>query len=87
MYIIAHLSGVFKVGLNESDLLELARPDTEKHKLKISRRDIAYAAVTRATGGTTVSGTMILAAAAGIHFFATGGMSSYIHCQQLCVIV
>ena len=82
---------MFKVGLNESDLLELARPDTEKHKLKVSRRDMAYAAVTRATGGTTVSGTMILAEAAGIDFFATGGMNPYLYASTclvvLCVIV
>lgn len=75
---IAVLDGVFKVGLNESELLTLAKPqdpDKEKRvKLKISRKDLAYAHMARMDGGTTVSATMILANLAGIQFFATGGI-------------
>jgi pseudouridine-5'-phosphate glycosidase len=42
--------------------------------LKLSRRDIAYAVAMRRDGATTVAATMALAAAAGVHVFATGGI-------------
>ncbi len=43
-------------------------------RLKVSRRDIAGAITKRLDGGTTVSGTMTIAALAGIKVFATGGI-------------
>ena len=42
--------------------------------MKISRRDFATAAVKKASGGTTVAGTMFAAHQVGIQVFATGGI-------------
>ncbi|HMO55889.1 MAG TPA: pseudouridine-5'-phosphate glycosidase [Roseiflexaceae bacterium] len=42
--------------------------------LKLSRRDIAYAVAQQRHGATTVAATMALAALAGVHVFATGGI-------------
>lgn len=42
--------------------------------LKVASRDFAVAMATRATGGTTVSATCEMAAAAGIRVFSTGGI-------------
>ena len=42
--------------------------------MKLSRADLAFAAATGATGGTTVAATMMVAHAAGIAVFATGGI-------------
>ncbi|MBK9940259.1 MAG: pseudouridine-5'-phosphate glycosidase [Kouleothrix sp.] len=42
--------------------------------LKLSRRDIGYAAARGRDGATTVAATMALAAAAGVQVFATGGI-------------
>ena len=41
---------------------------------KLSRRDLAIAVAQGADGATTVAATMYIAAAAGIHVFATGGI-------------
>src|SRR5690606_23173204 len=41
---------------------------------KCSRRDLALAVALREDGATTVAGTMIVAAMAGIRVFATGGI-------------
>jgi pseudouridylate synthase len=41
---------------------------------KVSRRDLPAVIARRAHGATTVSATMLLAAAAGIHVFVTGGI-------------
>jgi pseudouridine-5'-phosphate glycosidase len=41
---------------------------------KIAERDLAVAVATRASGGTTVAGTLAVMARAGIHVMATGGI-------------
>lgn len=43
------------------------------HPIKTSRRDFAYVVSNKLNGGTTVSGTLIVAGKAGIPIFATGG--------------
>lgn len=67
---IAVLNGRIRVGLAEAEIEELARHST----MKISRRDFAAAIVEKASGGTTVAGTMFVAQQAGIKVFATGGI-------------
>lgn len=42
--------------------------------MKVSRRDFAAAVVKKASGGTTVAGTMFAADKVGIRVFATGGI-------------
>ncbi|KAB8263776.1 Indigoidine synthase A like protein-domain-containing protein [Aspergillus pseudonomiae] len=76
---IGILNGVAKVGLNAEELIELASTAESKNALKVSRRDLGYIcglglAGKRLHGGTTVSGTMILAHLAGIKVFGTGGL-------------
>jgi pseudouridine-5'-phosphate glycosidase len=68
----AVIQGVAKVGLSDADLECLANGSVEV--MKASRRDMAYALSTGSTAGTTVAGTMMLAHAAGIKVFATGGI-------------
>jgi len=67
----AIIEGRLCVGLSETQLMTLAQ---EKGVLKVARRDIAFACFKKLSGGTTVSATMMLAAAAGIKVFATGGI-------------
>lgn len=65
------VGGALVVGLDDLDrvkLVEHRSPD------KVSRANLAFALATGATGGTTVSATLIAAAAAGIRLFATGGI-------------
>lgn len=76
---IGIIDGVARVGLSAEELVRLAGSFGKKETLKISRRDLAFACGLgspgrRYNGGTTISGTMILAAAAGIKVFATGGL-------------
>lgn len=61
---------MIRVGLDPHEIEELARP--EQNKIKISRRDFPYAISQKLSGGTTVSGTMIIAHKAGIPIFVTG---------------
>lgn len=68
---IALLDGCVKVGLDPS---EIERLGTDKTAVKVGRRDIARALVTKAVGGTTVSATATMAGWAGIRVFATGGI-------------
>jgi pseudouridylate synthase len=70
---IAILQGVVQVGLTEEQLAYLAErpPGTVR---KCSRRDLPLAVARAEDGGTTVAGTMLLAHAAGIEVFATGGI-------------
>jgi len=67
--------GVFKgkviVGLSHKEIEQLSQ---DKGAKKISRRDMAPAVAQKASGGTTVSATMIAAHLAGIRVFATGGI-------------
>lgn len=67
---IAVFDGKICVGLNEDQLTKLA---SEKC-MKLSRRDLPYALAQQLNGATTVSATMIGAALANIHMFATGGI-------------
>ncbi|KAH8434790.1 pseudouridine-5'-phosphate glycosidase/carbohydrate kinase family protein [Aspergillus melleus] len=76
---IGILNGVARVGLSPDELIELASTAESKDALKVSRRDLGYIcglglAGKRLHGGTTVSGTMILAHLAGIRVFGTGGL-------------
>jgi pseudouridylate synthase len=68
---MAVIDGVLHVGLEEAQTLALA---TGKNLMKIGSRDLAIAVARKATGGTTVSATCEMAASAGIHVFATGGL-------------
>lgn len=68
---IAIINGEIKVGLIDSELKGLAM---EKNALKVSKRDFGYCLLKKLTGGTTVSGTMLIANMAGIKVFATGGI-------------
>jgi pseudouridine-5'-phosphate glycosidase len=69
--ICAVIGGELKVGLNDVDIEILAKSE---RVLKLSRRDLGFAVHQKAHGATTVSTTMMLAAAAGIRIFATGGI-------------
>ena len=68
---IAILGGVPRAGLSEGDVEHLARSDGVR---KVSRRDLPIVVAQRADGATTVAATMIVAAAAGIEVFCTGGI-------------
>lgn len=74
---IGILDGVARVGLGPAELDRLvSSPNT----LKISRRDFAFALGLKGAddhplnGGTTISGTALLAHMAGIRIFGTGGL-------------
>ena len=68
---VAVLSGVFRVGLGADELAHLARSSGIR---KVSRRDMPIVAAQGGDGATTVAATMVVAAAAGIQVFATGGI-------------
>ncbi len=68
---ICMLGGLIQVGLDNNQMETLA---TVKNPVKISRRDMAAAIVSKKNGGTTVSGTMEVAYKTGIRVFATGGI-------------
>ncbi len=68
---IAILGGRLKVGLSGSEIEHLG---TTKGIAKASRRDIPVLLATGTDGATTVAGTMLAAALAGIRVFATGGI-------------
>jgi pseudouridine-5'-phosphate glycosidase len=69
---IAILDGRLKAGLAHDEIERLGRggPDIAK----ASRRDIPILVARGGTGATTVAGTMVIAALAGISVFATGGI-------------
>ncbi|MDE0058091.1 MAG: pseudouridine-5'-phosphate glycosidase [Defluviicoccus sp.] len=68
---IGVVAGTLTVGLAQREVERLAsQPDA----MKVSRRDLAFAASTGQDGATTVAATMIAAARAGIAVFATGGI-------------
>jgi pseudouridine-5'-phosphate glycosidase len=69
---IAVLDGIATAGLSAAELAHIAHPETEI--LKLSRRDLPFAFSQNSTGATTVAATMLIAAAAGIRIFATGGI-------------
>ena len=69
---IAFLNGKPHVGLETDQLLELS---TSKDSIKVSRRDFPYImSQMNPSGGTTVSGTMVIANQANISVFVTGGL-------------
>lgn len=68
---IALLDGNIRVGLSDEELARLAEA---KSPLKVSHRDFAAAILKKASGGTTVAGTMLAANSVGIKVFATGGI-------------
>ena len=68
---IAVIKGQLHIGLTSAQLEALA---SSSAPLKLSRADIALAMAGNNTGGTTVAATIIGAALAGIHVFATGGI-------------
>lgn len=77
---IGILDGIARVGFTSQDLDRLVSTAGSSNLLKISRRDIAFALGLKDAdgkpfnGGTTISGTMVLAHLAGIKIFATGGL-------------
>jgi pseudouridine-5'-phosphate glycosidase len=68
---IGVVAGMPTVGMSDEEIKHFAQASGV---LKLSRRDIAYAVAMRRDGATTVAATIALAAAAGIHVFATGGI-------------
>ncbi|XP_045028924.1 uncharacterized protein LOC116921268 isoform X2 [Daphnia magna] len=69
---IGIIKGRVHVGLT-ADQLELLATMREPC-LKTSRRDLPYVLSKKINGGTTVSGTMLVAAKVGIPIFVTGGI-------------
>jgi pseudouridine-5'-phosphate glycosidase len=68
---IAVINGEIRIGLDQPALALLASSENLR---KISVRDFAPAVAQKASGGTTVAGTLIAAQKAGIRIFATGGI-------------
>jgi pseudouridylate synthase len=58
--------------LTEDEIEELAKDGSKARK--VSRRDIPYVLAQKGYGSTTVAGTMICSALAGIDIFVTGGL-------------
>lgn len=67
----AIINGRMKAGLSEEEIEYLGRT---KGIVKTSRRDFPYILSHKMDGATTVAATMIIAEAAGIKIFATGGI-------------
>ncbi len=68
---IAVIDGEIVIGCTEDQIHHLA---TASDVGKVSRRDITAVIARRGTGATTVAGTLLCAAAAGIRIMATGGI-------------
>ncbi len=68
---IAVIHGEVCIGCETEQIEELAQADSVR---KLSRADLADTIAKGDTGATTVAATMILAKAAGIDVFATGGI-------------
>ncbi len=68
---VAMLEGRLTVGLDAAELEQIARG---QQVLKLSRRDLGFAAARQLDGATTVAATLFAAARAGIRVFATGGI-------------
>ncbi|XP_067014005.2 pseudouridine-5'-phosphate glycosidase [Anabrus simplex] len=69
---IAIIRGRVKVGVDGDMLAELAA--MKSPAVKTSRRDFPYVLSKGLNGGTTVSGTIVIANLVGIKVFATGGI-------------
>lgn len=68
---IAVMDGKIHIGLTDTDLEILSQA---QGVAKLSRADLAVCLATKGIGATTVAATMICAALADIHVFATGGI-------------
>ncbi|MBN3759572.1 pseudouridine-5'-phosphate glycosidase [Burkholderia sp. Ac-20365] len=68
---IALIGGRIRIGLSDEELELIARSDNVH---KVSRRDLPAVLASGELGATTVAGTMICAALAGIEVFVTGGI-------------
>jgi pseudouridylate synthase len=68
---IAIIAGRIRIGLSDEEL-ELLGRSGQAHK--VSRRDLPAVLASGELGATTVAGTMICAALAGIEVFVTGGI-------------
>jgi pseudouridine-5'-phosphate glycosidase len=68
---IALIGGKIRIGLSDEELELLGRSG---HAAKVSRRDLPAVLASGGLGATTVAGTMICAALAGIEVFVTGGI-------------
>jgi pseudouridine-5'-phosphate glycosidase len=68
---IAILDGKVCIGLTDEQLIAIANRDDIA---KAPSRDLAIIAATGKSAATTVAATAHLAALAGIHIFATGGL-------------
>ena len=77
---VAVLNGKIKIGLSSNDLETITTLGDSA--IKVSRRDFAHAVLKKLSGGTTVAGTMLAAAHAGIQVFATGGIGG-VHKEAL----
>ena len=68
---VALLDGKIRLGLSGEELVRLSESEST---LKVSHRDFSTAIVKKASGGTTVAGTMLAAYMSNIKVFATGGI-------------
>jgi len=69
---IAIIGGALKVGLTPDELDRFGREG--RSIAKVSVRDMPFIVAQKLDGATTVASTMRIAAMAGIHVFATGGI-------------
>uniref|UniRef100_A0A0K8SVA2 Carbohydrate kinase PfkB domain-containing protein n=1 Tax=Lygus hesperus TaxID=30085 RepID=A0A0K8SVA2_LYGHE len=69
---IGVLNGRIKIGLEHKELELLSKPSASA--VKTSRRDFPYVLSHNLNGGTTVSGTLMIASHVGIKVFVTGGV-------------
>lgn len=69
---IAVIDGALRAGLSERELERFAGEGPGI--LKVSTRDLPFVVSRKMSGATTVASTMRIAAMAGIHVFATGGI-------------
>jgi pseudouridine-5'-phosphate glycosidase len=69
---IAVIDGALRAGLTDKELERFAKEGTGI--LKVSTRDLPWVVAKKMNGATTVASTMRIAAMAGIHIFATGGI-------------
>ncbi|XP_062611598.1 uncharacterized protein LOC134273423 isoform X1 [Saccostrea cucullata] len=77
---IGILGGKVHVGLSNLETEYLADPATSA--VKTSRRDFPGVISSKLNGGTTVSGTMVVANMVGIQIFVTGGIGGVHHGVQ-----
>jgi len=69
---IAILDGRLKVGITDPETRHLG--EKGQQVIKTSRRDLPFVVTRKEDGATTVAATMVIAAMAGIHVIATGGI-------------